>query len=250
MRTLVFVLTLALLAGLSACTAPVEKYRNEGLKLYKAGQYDAALSAFKQSLAADASDPTSNAYSAAIQYRAGNLTQAAYHAKVALQFDPSNEEARNVLVVALIKQDKADQALDDLERLSELANKTADPRMYKGDGKRRYKYETEEHLFLGRADSRFQVGRGYETIGDLDNAILWYQRALKESPDSAPILFAFARVYEKAGNKPEAIRYAREAYRQNPAIPGLTDMLTRLRIAISDISGTGPSPAPLVPANP
>lgn len=248
MRMIALALTVAGFWALTACTAPVEKYRHEGVRLYQQQQYDAALEAFTKSLADDASDPVSNAYAGLIHYRAGHLTQAAYHAKIALDMDPSNPEAREVLLASLIKQDKSDEAINNLERLSALADKTRDPRWLKGDAKRRYQMETEERLFLGRAHSRYQVASTYERLGDLDNARLWYERALQQAPNNTRVLMALARLYDRAGNKERLVEYVRRVYALDPAAPGLVDLMTRNNIALSSITSVPPTVPPMVPA--
>src|SRR6202012_731494 len=105
-------------------------------------------------LSYDQFDAQSNAYAGLIMYRQGNYEQAAYHFKVALQSDPSSEEAKDGLTAAFIKLDKPDLALDYLERSSALADKVKDPRMAQSASKVPLQLETEARLYKGKGGDR------------------------------------------------------------------------------------------------
>ncbi len=98
-------LSVALLAG---CESNVQKYREQGVKLYEHNDYDSSLATLNKALSYDQFDAVSNCYAGLIHCRAGNYEQAAYHFKVALQSDPSSEQAKDGLTAALIKLDKPD----------------------------------------------------------------------------------------------------------------------------------------------
>ncbi len=138
-------------------------------------------------------------------------------------------------------------ALDYLERASAIADKVKDPRAEKSNSKRRYMKQTEEGLYLGKAADRLRIGRAYEKLGDYDNAVVYYQKALTLQPDSANVLMSLASLYEKLGNKTQTREFLIRAYNADPASPGLTDALTRNNIAISDVIGTPPQTQPAKP---
>src|SRR5258708_6605662 len=81
----------------AGCASNVEKYRTQGVKLYQQEQYDQSLQALNKALSYDAFDAKSNTYAGLIEYRAGHYEVASYHFKVALQADPSSEEAKDGL---------------------------------------------------------------------------------------------------------------------------------------------------------
>ncbi len=231
------VLGTALVAALAftGCESNLQKYRDQGVLEYQKGDYSNSLVSLTKALSYDEFDPKSNAYAGMIHYQAGEYVQAAYHFQVALQADPSSEEAKNGLTETYIKQGKPDQALDALERSSEMAQKVDDPRWEKTNVKRHYTKGTEERLFLGKVDDRMRIARTYEKLGDYDNALVYYKKALELDPESVDVLMAAANLAEKAGNKPEAREYLRRAYGIDPGAKGLTDAMTRNGLAISDV---------------
>lgn len=233
---LVGVVSLTLLTG---CESGVEKYRKAGVAQYEKGDYEHSLNTLNKALSYDQFDAKSNAYAGLIQYREGNYEQAVYHCKVALQSDPSSEEAKDGLTAALIKLDKPDVALDYLERASAMADKVKDPRMAQSASKIPLQLETEARLYKGKGGDRVRIARAYEKLGDYDNALVYYKKALAMDPTNGRVLMATAGLLEKAGNKAGAREYYIRAYNADPATPGLTDALTRNGIAISDVIGTG-----------
>jgi tetratricopeptide (TPR) repeat protein len=226
---------------LTACESNVQKYREQGVNLYQHNDYDQSLATLNKALSYDQFDAVSNTYAGLIQYRAGNYEQASYHFKVALQSDPSSSQAKDGLTAALVKLDKPDLALDYLERASAMADKVKDPRIEKSESKLRFMKQTEEALYLGRAGDRLRIGRAYEALGDFDNALVYYKKALALDPNNPGILMTIAALYEKANNKDGTREYLSKAYRADPATPGITDALTRNGIPISEVIG-GPGP--------
>jgi tetratricopeptide (TPR) repeat protein len=218
---------------LGGCTSAVETYRKQGVKLYQSEQYEQSMTAFDKALAANQFDAVSNAYAGLLHYRLGEYEQAEYHCRVALDRDPSSEEAKNGLTATLIKLGKPDEALDALERAAKMAEGVDDPREEKSF-KRPYTKQVEERLFLGKVNDRVRIARAYQGLGDYDNALVYYKKALLLSPEDPNVLMAIADMYEKAGNKGQTQVYLKRAYRQNPAIPGITDAMTRNGVAVSE----------------
>jgi tetratricopeptide (TPR) repeat protein len=235
------------LTVLPGCETSLEHYRKQGVSLYKAEKYDESLTSLNKALTYDQFDAKANAYAGLIHYRAGNYVQAAYHFNLALQADPSSEEAKDGLTATYIKQGKPDQALDALERSAKMAEKVQDPRWEKSNIKRKYIHDVEERMYLGKVDDRLRIGRTYEQLGDYDNALVYYKKALEHSPEDSAVLMALSSLAEKAGNKAEAREYLRRAYLADPATPGLTQAMTRNNLAISEVIGA-PRSAPIVPA--
>jgi tetratricopeptide (TPR) repeat protein len=231
------VAALVVITGLSGCTSKLEVLRKQGVREYQAGQLDQAQATLKNALHEDQFDAVSNAYAGMIEYRQDNLAQAEYHFRVALQSDPSSEEAKSGLTATLIKQGKPDEALDALERAAKLAEKVPDPRWEKTDIKKPYTKQVEERLYLGKEKDRIRIAQTYETLGDYENALVYYKKALEYAPQDGKVLMAVAQLAEKAGNKPQTVEYLKKAYRAEPGLPGLTDAMTRNGVAISDVIG-------------
>jgi len=229
----------ALLGLLTGCQTNLEKFRKEGVRLYNAQQYDESLATLNQALHEDQFDAVSNAYAGLIDLRSERLQQAEYHFQVALDADPSSEEAKDGLTTTLIKQGKPDLALDALERSAKVAEGVEDPRGLKSNPKVPYTKQIDEKLFLGKVKDRIRIAKAYETLGDYDNAFTYYRKALELEPDDAGILMSIGLLAERAKNPERAREYLRQAYLKNPATPGLTEAMTRNGLPISDVIGGG-----------
>jgi len=228
---------LLLLACLTGCETNLQKYRKEGVRLYNDKQYGQSLATIHKALDQDQFDAVANTYAGLNYYQTENYVQAAYHFNVALNADPSMEEAKAGLTATLIRQGKPDEALDALERAAKLSEKVQDPRWLKSNMKVPYTKQTEEHLYLGKSDDRVRIARAYEKLGDYDNAFVYYSKALEINPKNANILMSVADLAERAGNKPRTLEYLRKTYLIDPALPGLNQAMTRNGLAISDVIG-------------
>ncbi|MFQ6047750.1 MAG: tetratricopeptide repeat protein [Phycisphaerae bacterium] len=83
--------------------------------------------------------------------------------------------------------------------------------------------------FVGpAARQKIILGRHYERIGDMDEALLCYRQAVAIEPDSSLARAELGRFYARLGRKQEAILELRKAYRMNPAEPGVVPELQRL----------------------
>ncbi|HVT79645.1 MAG TPA: tetratricopeptide repeat protein [Phycisphaerae bacterium] len=227
--------TVVMLSFLTGCETTLQKFRREGVDSYKAQNYDQSLAYLNKALHEDQFDAVSNTYAGLNYYHNEQYVQAAYHFNVALNADPSSEEAKAGLTATLIKQGKPDEALDALERAAKLAEKVQDPREQKSTPKRPYKYQTEERMFLGKGGDCVRIARTYEKLGDYDNALVYYKKALEREPGNANVLMSIADLAERAGNKPLAQEYLKRAYSADPSLPGLTQAMTRNGVAISDV---------------
>jgi len=221
----------------SGCESNVERYRKEGIALYRQDQYDQSMESLKKALSYDQFDARANTYAGLIHYRAGEYVQATYHFKVALQSDPSSEEAKDGMTSTFLKIGQPDRALDALERAAKLADGVDDPRWKKTYTNRPYQNQIEEALYVGRAGDRFRIARIYEKLGDYDNAAIYFDQALVLAPKNGRILLAKAEMFEKIGNKADVRDLLIRAYNVSPATPGLVDAMTRNNIALSSVIG-------------
>jgi tetratricopeptide (TPR) repeat protein len=233
---------------LGGCESALQKNRDLGVKLYDANQFDQSLATLNKALSYNQFDAVSNTYAGLIHYRAGDYEQASYYFKVALESDPSSEQAKDGLTETLIRLGKPDLALDALERAAAAAEKVDDPRWKRSNPKRPYTSQIQENLYVDKVDDRLRIARTYEKLGDYDNAVLYYKKALQMTPRNSQAMLGLANLYEKLGNKKENREYLIQAYNVDPATPGLTQAMTRNGVMISDVLGVPPKRAPLVPA--
>ena len=68
----------------------------------------------------------------------------------------------------------------------------------KPKSKSAYTKGVEERLYLGKVNDRIRIARTYERLGDYDNAMLYYKKALELSPQNATVLMSIANLAEKA----------------------------------------------------
>lgn len=205
--------TVALLIGagvLAGCETPAMKLRNEGLRLYHQHKYAAALQKFNQSLKYNESQPRGNYYAGASDYMLGRYEQSQYHYKMAWRVDPNYGHVKSALAEALIKSGKPNEAMDFLERDAALTQRPA---------------------------GRLRVARFYEKLGDLDDARANYVKAAEMAPADANIQMQTAQFFDRIGQKSAAGKYYAQAYKINPALPGLVPAMLNDGLTISDAYG-------------
>lgn len=222
---------------LTGCDTTLQRFRKAGVQAYNDKQYEQSLAYINKALHEDQFDAVSNTYAGLNYYQNEQFVQAAYHFNVALNADPSSEEAKAGLTVTLIRQGKPDEALDSLERAAKLAEKVEDPRWRKSNFKVPYTMQTEENLYLGKGNDCVRIARTYDKLGDFDNAYVYYQKALEQVPEakSASILMSIADLAERAGNKKRTEEYLKRTYLVDPATPGLVQAMTRNGVPISAV---------------
>jgi tetratricopeptide (TPR) repeat protein len=250
MRLTIGAVLMAAVLGLGGCKTANQTFREEGELLFAQARaaedakndadadakYASALIAFDKSLADNSQDPVSNAFKAAIHYRASEFEVACYYAHVAMQFDPSNDLARTVMIRSRVKQGKPDLAIDALERRSGMADKINDPRPDISNIKRMDRKESEMRLFFSPVSNRYEIGRVYESLGDFDNAALWYRNALSLRPEDVTVLMAVVKLNEKTRNDKGLRAAMQAAYAVDPANGELLEAMKRNGISISQIS--------------
>ncbi len=206
-----FTVALVLGAGvLAGCESPSMKLRNEGLRLYHQHKYAAALEKFNQSLKYNESQPRGNYYAGASDYMLGRYEQSQYHYKMAWRVDPNYGHVKSALAEALIKSGKPNEAMNFLERDAALTQRPA---------------------------GRLRVARFYEKLGDLDDARANYAKAAQMAPTDANIQMQTAQFFDRIGQKSEAGKYFVQAYKLNPALPGLVPAMLNDGLTISDAYG-------------
>ncbi len=205
------IFAVAIVAGvgiLAGCEAPAMKLRNEGLRLYHRHQYAAALRKFNESLKYNESQPRGNYYAGAADYMLGRYEQSQYHYKMAWRVDPNYGHVKSALAEALIKSGKPNEAMNFLERDAALTQ---------------------------RPTGRLRVAKFYEKIGDLDDARANYIKVAQMAPNNAAIQLAVGKFFDRIGRKAQAGKYYAQAYKLDPAIPGLVPAMLHDGLTISDV---------------
>jgi tetratricopeptide (TPR) repeat protein len=112
-------LLLLLLPGLSAAQN-VQSYVDQGMQASQAGRYDQALQAFDQALKLKPNDPALISYKATVFYAKGNNAQAMQLIEQILKQHPKFGRAYYQRAMILEKQEKFNQAVEDLETAKSL----------------------------------------------------------------------------------------------------------------------------------
>jgi len=220
---------------LTGCLSPQIKLQNEGVELYTAKNYPQALEKFQAALKYNQFDASNDNYAGSSHLELGQFEQAEYHLRTAWQVDPGIPEVKTALTETLLRQGKPNLALDFLERDAEYTNKVQDPRDQKRIDKRRYVWDTEERMYLGKAGDRLRIAQTYEKLGNFDNARVYFEQARSMAPRAVRVTMAYALFFERIGDKPSAVELLKEVYRMDPATPGLVPAMTRNGVMISDL---------------
>jgi tetratricopeptide (TPR) repeat protein len=206
---------------LAGCQSPQARLQQQGLAEYQSGAYGQALATFNQALDQKPFDAQNNYYAGNAALKLGKLETAAYHYKLAWQADPGLADVKDALTTTYLRMGKPDQALDFLERDAELTAKVKDPRNLKKINNRRYTAQTEEAMFLNRARDRARIAETYEKLGDLDNARVYYEQAVKMGPKDPAVLIPAASFYARIGKKQRASDLFEQVYKVDPHAEGL-----------------------------
>jgi tetratricopeptide (TPR) repeat protein len=209
---------------LGGCQSPQIRLSKQGVTQYKAGDYPTAYLTFEKALSYDQFNAEDNYYAGMSAFRLGRYETAAYHLKLAWQADPSLGDVKDALTETLIRQGKADQALDFLDRDAELTAKVRDPSWMKR-GSIHTDMTTEERMYLRKADDRCRVGAVYERLGDMDNAAINYERASKMAPNDPDILTTIGQFYARIGQRDKAAKLFTKAYNIDRETPGLAEAI-------------------------
>lgn len=216
----------------TGCQSPTIKLGKQGVAEYKSGDYPKAYSTFEQALSYNEFNAENNYYAGMCAFQMGRYETASYHLKLAWQANPSLGDVKEALTEVLIRLDRPDEALDYLDRDAELTAKTKDPRVAKTNNKKPYIWQTEEGMYLRKADDRCRVGRVYERLGDLDNAALNYEKALKMAPHDPFILTDVGSFYARIGQRDKAAKIFTTAYNIDPKTPGLEEAITKNQMVV------------------
>ena len=154
------------------------------------GRLAEAEAAYRQAVAADATNPRAHQSLGTVLVRRGNPQAALEHFGVAVRLEPENARAQSDLGVLLGELGQNDRALEHLGRALEL-----EPEL------------VEARLSLGGVQAR---------MGRLDEAEATYRRALKGDPANGDARLGLGAVLAQAGNFAQAAVELQEALRHEP----------------------------------
>ena len=103
-----------------------ERYYNQALKDYNAGNLEGALSAAKKALEQEPNSPKAFNYLGIIQKKMGNLENAATYFKKALKADPKFAPAHSNLGMVYLDQGKIDEAIKEHEEAIAVSPRSAE----------------------------------------------------------------------------------------------------------------------------
>lgn len=139
--------------------------RGDGAML--AGDFQAAVAAYRQAVAADPADPSAHHSLAASLFRTGNLEEARETYRQAASLDPGSAALRHSLGVTELRLGRAGAAVAEFRQALALEE---------------------------RAEYRLGLAEAYWLSGDKDSARDELDRVLEADPDSAPAQAALVRV--------------------------------------------------------
>ncbi len=154
------------------------------------GRLAEAEAAYRQAVAADATNPRAHQSLGTVLVRRGNPQAALEHFGVAVRLAPENARAQSDLGVLLGELGQNDRALEHLGRALEL-----EPEL------------VEARLSLGGVQAR---------MGRLDEAEATYRRALKGDPANGDARLGLGAVLAQTGNFEQAVVELQEALRHEP----------------------------------
>jgi predicted Zn-dependent protease len=134
----------------------------EGKKLYREGLKEEALEKFQEAVRFFEKNQMAHIYIASILMERGENEKALMHASRAVEIDPDLAWGWFVRGVVLFRMGSYGESLKDLRK--------------------------SEKLVPTFADTHYYLGRNYEALGDLRNALLSYERALRLASGKEPWL--------------------------------------------------------------
>ncbi|MBV8904011.1 MAG: tetratricopeptide repeat protein [Acidobacteriia bacterium] len=205
---------------------------SEGIKALDEGRYEAAAQIFQKAIAADPADYTAH-FNLALAY--GFLQRDAegiQEYRKVLELKPGLYEAQLNEGILLLRQKRAAEAAPLLEAAAAQKPKEFRPRFYLGEaqlaagqpGPAAESYRAAVELDAKSAAAQLGLGRALALEGKLADATLSFQRAAALDGAYRGALVELGALYEKAGQKTEAM----EIYRQFPDDPGAQEHLAQL----------------------
>jgi tetratricopeptide (TPR) repeat protein len=205
---------------------------SDGMKALEDGHYEAAAQSFRQVIAADANDYGAHFNLAlALSFLEKDTDAIAEYRKV-LELKPGLYEAQLNEGIILLRQKRPGEAAPLLEAAAAQKPKEFRPRYYLAEAQLAgtaipqavESYRTAIELNGKSAAAQLGMGRALAQQGKLADAAPYFQAAAQLDPNFRDSLLELASLYEKAGQKTEAIAI----YKQFPDEPGAQEHLGEL----------------------
>ena len=192
------------------------------------GRLAEAEAAYRQAVAADATNPRAHQSLATVLVRRGNPQAALEHFGVAVRLEPENARAHSDLGVLLGELGRNDRALENLGRALELEPELVEARLSLGnvqarmgrfgDAEATYRRVLENDT--GNGDARLGLGAVLAQAGDFEQAAVELEEALRHEPGderASRIRFGLAEALVRTGRIEEALPHYTRVREIEPA---------------------------------
>lgn len=215
-------LLLPLLCSAVGCKMAATTANLDGVRLFQAGDYQAASQRFRQAIATDPRNADAYYNEAATLHRMGLqssnaqlLKQAEEMYNVCLDLDENHTDAHRALAVLLGQTGRSDKAFTLMKNWV-----ISQPQV---------------------AEARVELARLYQEYGDDATAQQQLQEALKVDLNNARAWKALASLQEKAGNYTQAVANYQRSLQINRFQPELTQKLAALASATPNTASSAPT---------
>ena len=192
------------------------------------GRLAEAEAAYRQAVAADATNPRAHQSLATVLVRRGNPQAALEHFGVAVRLEPENARAHSDLGVLLGELGRNDRALENLGRALELEPELVEARLSLGNVQARLgRFDDAEATYrrvlendTGNGEARLGLGAVLAQAGNFEQAAVELQEALRHEPGderASRIRFGLAEALVRTGRIEEALPHYTRVREIEPA---------------------------------
>jgi protein O-mannosyl-transferase len=223
--------------------ADIRTFYNIGNMLVLLGRTDEAIEYYKRVLEAKPGDADTCIALASARTIKGETALALNSYREGLKYHPQNSVLRGELALALLKLNRPDEAITELEQLVKIK---ADSTTYcnlgiawtqKGQSNRAIEYYAKSiQLKPDNAKARYNLGNVYFTQNMPEKAIVEYRAAIRAVPDYVWAYDMLAIVLIQTGKIEEAIVTYEQALKIDPADKNARMGLEKIRAAQKDSS--------------
>ncbi len=192
------------------------------------GRLAEAEAAYRQAVAADATNPRAHQSLATVLVRRGNPEAALEHFGVAVRLEPENARAQSDLGVLLGEFGRNDRALENLGRALKLEPELVEARLSLGNVQARLgRFDDAEATYrrvlendTGNGEARLGLGAVLAQAGNFEQAAVELQEALRHEPGderTSRIHFGLAEALVRTGRIEEALPHYTRVREIEPA---------------------------------
>jgi len=204
---------------LGACATSTPVLRERGTKAMQAGQYERARTHFQRIVERDATDLNA-------QYTLG---------RIALNQDRPGDARTHFSVAHTIAQRKANPT----PGVDQIIDGLAEAMFQSGDHTQLAGF-LQSTLERGDVGDYLRLADYYRRMGDPDNALVTYRKAIGNAPRDARPYAELSEFYDDLGDRDKALRYLRMGYQLNPQYADLTERLRSFGVTPGPTAGLEP----------